>query len=80
MLSRAFQVTLIFASEHEVLFNFSDVRSKKMTECFREAATSLGNASLKPEQVKMFFLSFFEGKDVLYLSPQDLAKVFATLH
>ena len=43
----------MFTREHEVLVSFTDVRSKKMTECFREAATSLGNASLKPEREKV---------------------------
>ena len=48
---------------HEVLrqLNYSDMQTKKMTECFREAATSLGYASLQPEQEKVLS-KLFEGE------------------
>ena len=63
----------MFAYEVLRQLNFSDVQSKKMMECFREAAMSLGYASLKPEQEKVLS-EFFKEKMSLYLSPPDLAR------
>ena len=47
-----------------------------MTVCFREGATSLGYASLKPEQ--KLSSEFFEGEDVFVSFPAGLHSVHST--
>ena len=48
-----------------------------MTVCFREGATSLGYASLEPEQKKLSS-ELFEGEDVLVSFPAGLHSVCST--